>query len=83
LQAQAQYLQHDVQKMMRRFGRQCRGLGNVFVTLVGQTETQLLERGRQVLPLARAVPERLHRMPPLWEDQRAHLDTRLTAARKA
>ena len=68
---------------MRRFGRQCRGMGKVFVTLVRQTETQLLERGRQVLPLARAVQERLHRRPQLWEDQRAHLDTRLAAALEA
>jgi hypothetical protein len=83
LQAQAQPLQHDLQKIMRRFGRQCRGMGNVFVTLVRQTEMQLLARGRQVLPLARAVQERLHSMPQLWEDQRARLDTRLTAALEA
>ncbi len=80
LQAHAQHLQHDLQQMMRRFGRQCRGMGNVFVTLVRQTETPLLERGRQVLPLARAVQQRLHSMPQLSEDQRARLDTQLTAA---
>jgi hypothetical protein len=83
LQAQAQQLQHDLQKIMRRFGRQCRGMGKVFVTLVRQTETQLLEHGRQVLPLAWAVQERLHSMPQLWEDQRARLDTRFTAALEA
>jgi hypothetical protein len=83
LQAQAQQLQHDLQKILRRFGRQCRGMGKVFVTLVRQTETQLLEHGRQVLPLARAVQERLHSMPQLWEDQRARLDTRFTAALEA
>jgi hypothetical protein len=69
--------------MMRRFGRQCRGMGNVFVTLVRQTEMQLLERGRQVRPLAQAVQERLHSMPQLSEDQRARLDTQLTVALKA
>ena len=63
LQAQAQHLQHDLQQIMRRFGRQCRGMGKVFVTLVRQTETQLLELGRQVLPLARAAQQRLHSMP--------------------
>jgi Transposase DDE domain len=83
LQAQAQPRQHDLQKIMRRFGRQCRGMGNVFVTLVRQTETQLLEHGRQVLPLARAVQEHLPSMPQLWEDQRARLDTRFTAAIEA
>jgi hypothetical protein len=68
---------------MRRFGRQCRGMGAVFVTLVRQTETQLLERGRQVLPLVQAVQARLHSMPPLLEDQRARLGTQLTAALEA
>jgi hypothetical protein len=80
LQAHAQHLQHDLQQIMRRFGRQCRGMGKVFVTLVRQTETQLLARGRQILPLARAVQQRLHSMPQLSEDQRARLDTQLTAA---
>lgn len=80
MQAHAQHLQHHLQQIMRRFGRQCRGMGKVFVTLVRQTETQLLERGRQVLPLARAVQQRLHSMPQLSEDQRARLDTQLTAA---
>ena len=68
---------------MRRFGRQCRGMGQVCVTLVRQTETQLLEHGGQVLPLARALQERLHRMPQRWEDQRARLDPRFTAALEA
>jgi hypothetical protein len=80
---QAQHLQQDLQKIMRRFGRQCRGMGKVFVTLVRHTETQLLERGRQVLPLARAVQERLHRMPQLAEVQRGRMDIQLTAALEA
>jgi hypothetical protein len=65
---------------MRRFGRQCRGMGKVFVTLVRQTETHLLGIGQQVLPLARAAQECLHGAPQLSEDQRARLDTQLTAA---
>jgi hypothetical protein len=80
LQAHAQQLQHERQQIMRRFGRQCRGMGNVCVTLVRQTETPLLEHGRQVLPLARAVQQRLHSMPQRSEDQRARLDTQLAAA---
>jgi hypothetical protein len=80
VQAHAQQLQHALQQIMRRFGRQCRGMGKVFVTLVRQTETQLLERGRQVLPLARAVQQRLPSMPQLSEDQRARLDRQLAAA---
>ena len=68
---------------MRRFGRQCRGMGKVFVTLVRQTETQLLEMGQQVLPLARAAQACLHGAPQLSEEQRARLDTQLTAALEA
>jgi hypothetical protein len=68
---------------MRRFGRQCRGIGKVLVTLVRQTETQLLERGAQVLPLARVAQARLHDAPQLSEDQRARLDTQFTAALEA
>jgi hypothetical protein len=83
LQAQAPQLQHDLEQLMRGFGRQCRGVGNVVVTLVRQTETQLLEHGRQVLPLARAVQECLPTMPQLSADQRARLDTQLTAALQA
>jgi hypothetical protein len=65
---------------MRRFGRQCRGMGKVFVTLVRQTETQLLAMGQQVLPLARAAQECLHGAPQLSQEQRARLDTQLAAA---
>ena len=77
---QAHQLQHDLQQLMRRFGRQCRGMGNVLVTLVRPTATQLLARGHQVLPLARAVQARLPSMMQLSEDQRARLDIQLTAA---
>ena len=65
---------------MRRFGRQCRGMGKVFVTLVRQTETRLLEMGAQVLPLAQAAQDYLHGATYVSADQRARLDTQLTAA---
>ncbi|HEX9871904.1 MAG TPA: hypothetical protein VGC99_25560 [Candidatus Tectomicrobia bacterium] len=55
----------------------------MFVTLVRQTETQLLELGHPILPLARAAQQRLHGATPLSEDQRARLDTQLTAALEA
>ena len=83
LQGQAQQLQHELTKRMRRFGRQCRGMGKVFVTLVRQTETQLLELGEPVLALARAAQACLHSTPHLSEDQRVRLDTQLTAALQA
>jgi hypothetical protein len=83
LQGQAQHLQHEITKCMRRFGRQCRGMGKVFVTLVRQTETQLLELGEPMLALGRAAQACLHSMPRLSEDQRVRLDTQLTAALEA
>jgi DDE family transposase len=68
---------------MRRFGRQCRGMGKVFVTLVRQTERQLLEMGEPVLTLARAAQECLHGAPPLSDEPQARLDTQLTVALEA
>jgi hypothetical protein len=80
LQAQAQQLQHKRQKMMRRFGRQCRGMGHVLVTLVRQTERQLLEIGDRVRPLAQAAHAYLHGAPQRCEDQYERLDAQLMAA---
>jgi Transposase DDE domain len=68
---------------MRGFGRQCRGIGKVFVTLVRRTETHLLEMGDQVLPLARAAQEYLHGTTHLSAEQQARLTTQLTAALEA
>jgi hypothetical protein len=68
---------------MRRFGRQCRGIGKVFVTLVRQTEAHLLQMGEQVLPLARAAQAHVHGAMHLSEAQRARLDIQLTAALEA
>jgi hypothetical protein len=65
---------------MRRFGRQCRGMSKVFVTLVRQTERQLLALGQPVRALARDAQVCLHGTPGLSEDQRVRLDTQLTAA---
>jgi hypothetical protein len=68
---------------MRGFGRQCRGIGKVFVTLVRRTETQLLEMGAQVLPLAQTAQAYLHGATHLSAEQRARLTTHLTAALEA
>ncbi len=65
---------------MRGFGRQCRGKRTVFVTLVRQTETQLLQTGHQVVPLAQAAQKHVQSAAHLAEDQRARLDTQLTVA---
>jgi hypothetical protein len=58
-------------------------MGQVLVTLVRQTETQVLELGQPVLALARAAQACLRGAPQLSEDQRARLDTQRTAALEA
>lgn len=65
---------------MRRFGRQCRGQGKVFVGLVRQTETQLLKTGQPVVGLAQAAQAQVQGAAQLTEDQRAGLATQLTGA---
>jgi hypothetical protein len=69
--------------MMRRFGRQCRGMSTVFVTLVRPTETHLLEMGQHVVPLAWAAQSCLHGATQLSEEQRVRLDTQLTTVLEA
>jgi hypothetical protein len=68
---------------MRRFGRQCRGMGKVLVTLVRPTERPLLARGEPVLTLARAAQACLHGAPQLSDEQQARLDTQLRVALEA
>jgi hypothetical protein len=65
---------------MRRFGRQCRGQGKVFVHLVRQTETHLLTTGAPVVTLAQTAQAQVQTAPELTEDQRARWDTTLTLA---
>jgi hypothetical protein len=77
---QAQTLQHDLAKLMRRFGRQCRGQGKVFVSLVRQTETHLLTTGDPVVALAHTAQAQVQSTAELTEDQRARWDTTLTLA---
>lgn len=83
LKAQARQLQQDLVKIMRRFGRQGRGQGRVFVMLVRQTERQLLETGQQVVPLAQTAQEYVQSAAPLAEDQRERWDTKLKVALEA
>jgi hypothetical protein len=65
---------------MRRFGRQCRGHGKVFVHLVRQTETHLLTTGAPVVTLAQTAQAQVQTTPELPEDQRARWDVTLTLA---
>src|SRR5262245_40660139 len=65
---------------MRRFGRQCRGQGKVFVSLVRQTETQLLTSGEAVVALAHTAQAQVQRAPHMTAEQRTRWDTTLTVA---
>jgi hypothetical protein len=58
-------------------------MGKVFVTLIRQTEGQLLEVGVAVWPLAQAAHAGLHRAPQLSEEQQRRLEPQLMAALEA
>jgi hypothetical protein len=76
-------LQQDLAKRICCFGRQCRGIGKVLVTLVRQTERPLLALGEPVVPVAQAARVHLDDMPPLSGDQRARPDPQRATALNA
>ncbi|MGH7261909.1 MAG: transposase [Nitrospiraceae bacterium] len=80
MKTQAQEQLQALAKLMRCFGRQCRGQGKVFVSLVRQTETHLLTTGAPVGTLAQTAQAQVQTAPELTEDQRARWDTTLTLA---
>jgi hypothetical protein len=83
LKTQAQAQLQALAKLMRRFGRQCRGHGKVFVHLVRQTETQLLTTGASVVTLAQRAHAYVQTAPELTADQRARWAVTLTLALSA
>jgi Transposase DDE domain len=68
---------------MRSFGRQCRGKGKVFVTLVRQTEKQLLDLGESLPTLSQEATDLLAQAPQLSAVQRGRLQRDLEAASEA
>jgi hypothetical protein len=80
LKGQAQTLQHELAKLMRGFGRQCRGQGKVLVSVVRQTETHLLATGDPVVALAQTAQAQVQSAAELTEEQRARWDTTLPLA---
>lgn len=68
---------------MRGFGRQGRGQGKVFVTLVRQTEKQLLELGGSIATWSQEAKDLLDQAPHLSEVQRGRLLRDLEAASDA
>lgn len=80
LPTQAQDLKHNLSKVMRSFGRSCRGQGKVFVKLVRQTEQQLLDMGETISTLARQAQASLEQTTTLNETQRAWFSEHLATA---
>jgi ABC-type transporter Mla subunit MlaD len=68
---------------MRRFGRQCRGQGKIFVKLVRQTETQLLERCSSIAALVQEAHQALQTASHLSAATRERLARDLSAAQEA
>ena len=81
--SQARDLQQALQKIMRCFGRQCRGQGKVFVKLVRQTETQLLDLGTSIETLTQQAQQVLDQATHLSETKREGLARELEAAIEA
>ena len=80
LRPQAHSLQPERKKVLRRFGRQCRGQGRVFVQLVRQTERQLLALGQPIHALGQQAQQLLAPANALNEAQRERLAAEFTAA---
>ena len=83
LRQQAQELSQTLQKVMRSFGRQCRGQGKVFVTLVRDTERHLLALGEPMEAWSQQARECLHQDRGRSQAQRERLLRDLEAARTA
>jgi hypothetical protein len=73
LSQQAQELHQRLQKVMRGFGRQCRGQGKVFVKLVRETERHLLALGDPIALWSQQAREYLHQDRLRSQAQREHL----------
>jgi Transposase DDE domain len=80
LQSQAHSLQQEMKKVMRGFGRQCRGHGHVFVKLVRQTEQQLLELGKPIIALEQQAQQLLTQATALSDSTRERLADAFNAA---
>jgi hypothetical protein len=65
---------------MRGFGRQCRGQGHIFLTVVRQTERQLLALGQPIPALGQQAQHLLEQATDFNDTQREGLALKLTAA---
>src|SRR5262249_61235107 len=80
LQSQARDLAQELTKVMRGFGRRCRWQGRVFVTLVRQTEHQLLKVGEPIKAFGLKTIEGLGHTLTLSAGHRERLTLPLTTS---
>ena len=80
LQSHARGLTQELAKVMRSFGRRCRGQGQVFVQLVRHTDQPLLALGEPINPFALKAKEHLDQPRTLHAAQRQRLTLALTTA---
>ncbi len=80
MQIQVEDLKQSLSKVMRSFGRSCRGQGKVFVKLVRQTEQQLLDVGQDITTLGQQAQTCLEQTTTLNETQRERLSEELFTA---
>ena len=80
LTRQAQELHQELKKVMRCFGRQCRGQGQVFVQLVRQTEHKLLQLGEPITALGQRAQHLLDQATTLSDAQRPRIAEAFNAA---
>ena len=83
LKRDADRVHHQLQQVMRTFGRQCRSQQQVFVSWVRQTECQLLAVGQKVGALALAASLSLEADTRLEERQYQRLRGQLRQATQA
>jgi hypothetical protein len=69
-----------LKKVMRCFGRQCRGQGQVFVKLVRQTEQKLLQLGEPITALGQPAQHLLDQATTLSDAQRKRVAETFNAA---
>ncbi len=80
LQAQSRVLMGGLKKAMRRFGRQCRGQGRVFVKVVRQTERHLLTLGQPLRTWAERAQAHLQNATEISPVKRERLASQLQTA---
>jgi hypothetical protein len=76
----AQARHQEVPKVMRCFGRQCRGQGHVWGHVVRQTEQTLLQRGAPIPVLGQQAPHLLAQATTLRDTQRQRITETFNAA---